>query len=326
MDSLQNNQISRKIDITDKKAEYDENVKWLLSEKIILAHILVYAAREYQGMNAKEVVSLIEGTPQISEAMVNPGETNTSEIIGDNVEDAIPNEGKIYYDIRFRAWAPDRKELIQLIIDVEAQKKYHPGYDIISRGIFYGARMISAQMGSEFTGDDYGKLKKVYSIWICMDSPKYAENTITEYSISPRNLVGHFPLDKGRYDLMSVVMICLSKELAQSDDTTKLHRLLGTLLSSEMTRQEKKDIIETEYGIPMTEGMERRVNIMCNLSDTIEERGIEQGIERGEAKQLIENIMSLQRKLNLSVEEACKLLDVSMEQYRAALELIKIEV
>lgn len=174
------------------------------------------------------------------------------------------------------------------------------------------------KMRSEFTGDDYGKLKKVYSIWICMDSPKYAENTITEYSISPRNLVGHFPLDKGRYDLMSVVMICLSKELAQSDDTTKLHRLLGTLLSSEMTRQEKKDIIETEYGIPMTEGMERRGNIMCNLSDTIE--------ERGEAKQLIENIMSLQRKLNLSVEEACKLLDVSMEQYRAALELTKIEV
>ena len=118
--------------------------------------------------------------------------------------------------------------------------------------------------------------------------------------------------------MISVVMICLSKELAQSDDTTKLHRLLGTLLSSEMTRQEKKDIIETEYGIPMTEGMERRVNIMCNLSDTIE--------ERGEAKQLIDNIMSLQRKLNLSVEEACKLLDVSMEQYRTALELTKIEV
>lgn len=46
MDSLQNNQIARKIDVTDKKAEYDENVKWLLSEKIILAHILVYAARE----------------------------------------------------------------------------------------------------------------------------------------------------------------------------------------------------------------------------------------------------------------------------------------
>lgn len=44
-----------------------------------------------------------------------------------------------------------------------------------------------------------------------------------------------------------------------------------------MTRQEKKDIIESEYGIPMTQGMERRVNIMCNLSEAIEECGIEKG-------------------------------------------------
>ena len=144
MCSLQNNQIAGKIDITDKKAEYDENVKWLLSEKIILAHILIYAVKEYKGMEATEVVSLIEGTPQISEAMVKPGESNATKIVGENVEDTVPGEGKIFYDIRFRAWAPDRKKQIQLIIDVEAQKKYHPGYDIISRGVFYGARMISA--------------------------------------------------------------------------------------------------------------------------------------------------------------------------------------
>ena len=85
MCSLQNNQIAGKIDITDKKAEYDENVKWLLSEKIILAHILIYAVKEYKGMNTKEVVSLIEGTPQISETMVNPGESNATEIVGENM-------------------------------------------------------------------------------------------------------------------------------------------------------------------------------------------------------------------------------------------------
>ena len=73
----------------------------------------------------------------------------------------------------------------------------------------------------------------------------------------------------------------------------------------------------------MTEDIERRVNIMCNLSDTIEERGINKGIERGEAKNLIENIMSLQKKLNLSLEEACELLDVTPEQYHAARELME---
>lgn len=51
------------------------------------------------------------------------------------------------------------------------------------------------------------------------------------------------------------------------------------------------------------------------------EQGIQQGIQQGEAKRLVENIMSLQTKLNLSTEEACKILDVSCEQYQAALKL-----
>ena len=290
---MQNNRLSEKIDITDKKAEYDENVKWLLSEKIILAHILVHSVKEFRGMDPQDVVSLIEGTPQVSEVPVNPGESNTTEITGDNVEDIVPGEGKVYYDIRFRAWTPDRSESIQLIIDLEAQKKYYPGYNIITRGIFYCARMISAQMGTQFTGDDYDKIKKVYSIWICMDCPKYAENTITEYSVGQNNIVGDFPSDKGRYDLLSVVMVCLSKELAQGKASMGLHRLLGTLLSPEMTRQEKKDIIESEYGIPMTQGMERRVNIMCNLSEAIEEHGIERGIEKGIEKGRREDIIHM---------------------------------
>ncbi len=40
----------------------------------------------------------------------------------------------------------------------------------------------------------------------------------------------------------------------------------------------------TEYGIPMKQEIERRVNTMCNLSEAIEECGIERGIERGEDK------------------------------------------
>ena len=279
--NIQKNGVSRKIDITDKKAQYDENVKYLLSEKIILAHILVYAVKEYSGMNPEEVVELIEGTPQVSKVALNPGESNMPEITGDNVENTIPYEGKITYDIRFRALIPERDEWIQLIIDVEAQKDYYPGCDLLTRGIYYGARMISAQKGSEFVDDDYDKIKKVYSIWICMNVPSYAENTITEYGIQKRNIAGDFPDNKGRYDLMSVIMICLSRKVVQAENSTNFQRLLGTLLSSEMTKAEKKDIIESEYGIPMKQEIERRVNTMCNLSEAIEERGIERGIEQG---------------------------------------------
>lgn len=295
-----NNCLSEKIDVTDKKAEYDENVKWLLSEKIVLAHILVYAVKEYEGMNPTEVVCLIENNPLVGMIPVNPGESNTYEITGEKSESIIPGEGKITYDIRFRAWLPDKSEKIQLIVDVEAQKNYYPGYDLIARGVFYGARMISAQMGTEFVGDDYNKLKKVYSIWICMDSPKFAENTITEYSMHPKNLIGNFPSSRGKYDLLSVVMVCLSKDLAVHGENTKLHRFLGALLSSKMTKDEKKNIIEREYNIPLTHEIERKVNIMCNLSDIIEERGIEKGIEKGIEEGII---IFIKDKLEDNVQE-----------------------
>lgn len=320
------NQVAKKIDITDKKAEYDENVKWLLSEKIILAHVLIHVAKEYQGLKPEEVVGLIEGMPKISEVAVNPSESNATEIVGENVESTVPNEGKITYDIRFRALTPDKMQKIQLIIDIEAQKEYYPGYDIITRGIYYGARLISAQKECEFTGDDYDKIKKVYSIWICMNAPKYAENTITEYAIQKRDIVGEFPKDKGRYDLMSVITVCLSKELAQVGSTTKLHRLLGTLLSSEMTRKEKKDIIESEYGISMTQDIERRVNTMCNLSEVIEERGInkgiEKGIEKGNAQRLVKSIEANMRNFEIDLETACKGNEITVEEYWTAKELV----
>lgn len=42
----------------------------------------------------------------------------------------------------------------------------------------------------------------------------------------------------------------------------------------------------------MTQGMERRVNIMCNLSEAIEERGIERGIEKGRREDIMHMLMN----------------------------------
>lgn len=314
--------IAEKMSVTDMKAAYDENVKWLLSEKILLAHIMTYAVKEYKDMDPWEVCDLIEGEPQVGSAGVTPG---SSAIIGDNVEDAVPNEGKITYDIRFHAWAPERDKMIELIIDIEAQRKYYPGYDLVTRGIFYGARMISAQLGTEFTASDYDSVKKVYSIWICMDSPQYAENTVTEYGIRQNNIVGSFPKGKARYDLMSVLMICLPRKLADRGNSTRVHRLLGTLLSSTLTSQEKKTIIEEEYGIFMTQRMERSEKLMCNLSEAIEERGLEQGLEKGEALRLVKSIEANMRNFHIDLETACTGNEVTVEEYLKAKECCDFE-
>lgn len=273
--------LSRKLSIADLKAAYDENAKWIFSEKVILAHLLLYTVPEYKGMAPDEVLLLIDGEPQISKVAVNPGETNVPEITGDNTENTVPGEGSVTFDIRFHSWLPGKKAYIKLLIDVEEQNDYFPGYDIVTRGVFYTARMISSQLGTEFTDSDYNKIKKVYSIWICKNVPKYAENTVTEYSMAQKNIVGSFPAGKSRYDLQSVIVIGLSEKLTEETMENKIHRLLGAILSDKLSVEEKKQILENEYQITMTPNMTRRVQDMCNLSDGIEQRGIEKGIEKG---------------------------------------------
>ena len=102
-------------------------------------------------------------------------------INGMDAEDKSVHEGTVTFDIRLRAIVLSFREPIALIINVEAQDKFYPGYPLIKRGIYYCCRMISSQYGREFTDSHYEKIKKVYSIWICVNPPKNRENTITRY-------------------------------------------------------------------------------------------------------------------------------------------------
>lgn len=274
-------ELSHIIDAAGARASYDCEAKNLLSQKIILAHILCGTVPEFKDFDPMHVASLIEAPPLVSEVPVFPGEAVNPRIAGMANEDSIPNEGKVTYDIRFFVLTPDMESMLKLIIDIEAQKDYYPGYDIVTRGVYYGARMISSQYGTEFENSDYGKIKKVYSIWLCIDTPKYAEDTLTEYSFMQKNIIGDFPMNKSRFDLISVIMVRLSKKVSGGRGCSKLHRLLNVLFTSELNADEKKKIIEAEYNIPMTEDLERKVNAMCNLSEGIMEEGIKLGIETG---------------------------------------------
>lgn len=49
---------------------------------------------------------------------------------------------------------------IMLLIDVEAQKDFYSGYDLVVRGIYYAARQLSSHKGVEFEKTDYNNIKK----------------------------------------------------------------------------------------------------------------------------------------------------------------------
>ena len=86
---------------------------------------------------------------------------------------------------------------------------------------------------------------------------------------------------KGKMDLVNIVMIGLAEELPQHEAQYELHRLLGALLSQDLSVSEKIDIIGNEYAIPVEKEFREDISIMCNLSQKIKETGIEIGIERG---------------------------------------------
>ena len=216
-----------------------------------------------------------------SEAQCAATEHRASVSAGRCEEHATLTEGSVTYDIRFYAQAPRDGTLMEIIVNVEAQNKYNPGYPLIKRGVYYVSRMISAQNGVDFKNGEYGKLKKVCSIWICLNAPKERRNSITRYTLREEQLVGNSVEAAKNYDLISVVMICLGD--AQERQTDVL-RMLDVLLSSECKAEEKKQILEEEFAIQMSERVEEEVAQMCNLSQGIVERGIAQGMERGIAQ------------------------------------------
>lgn len=269
--------------LQNNKLIYDENVKKFLSQKIILAHILAHTVKEFRGMKPVDIVQYIEGTPEVSKHRVGPDGVGMEDylyedspmITGSSTESASKHEGMVCFDIRFYVYSPNGKELIKLIIDVEAQNTIQGlDYDIITRGVYYCARMISEQKGREFVKSNYDNIKKVYSIWICTNCPTGFENTITEYSLARYPIVGN-PPDINRYDLQSVIFVGLSKVIADERDEYKLHRLLETFFSAALSEQEKREVIENEYGIVYSKEIERSVNVMCNVSDGLVEQGIQ---------------------------------------------------
>ena len=304
--------LADKLDIAGACAQYDTEAVSVLNDKLLLAYILVHTVSEFKGMKPEEVVDLIEDV-KTSKVPVNPGETNNPNIVGDNTESKIPFEGKATFDIRCHVWAPGKTGKIKIIIDLEAQGKFFPGYDLVTRGEFYDARLISAQKSTEFTEDDYDNIKKVYSIFICFNAPKYAENTITKFCMHQENIVGNMPLNKFRYDIPNVVLVCLSNELAEEKDELRLHRLLGTVFSDSMTSNEKKELIQNEFDIDMSINKEGRMKHMSGLGESILVKGYNRGMEEGKAETLIESIRNLMSSLKLSSEQAMDALKIPEE-------------
>ncbi len=286
-----NTEIANAVNAAGDKAQYDTRVKRLLAQKSILAHILVKTVDEFKGMKPEDVVKYIEGEPSISVVPVEPGLANMEKpdaagqrIVGLNTENAEINEGLVRFDIIFYVRMPSvddtKNGLSQIIVNIEAQKDEPTEYKILNRAIFYVSRLISSQKERDFVNTNYDDIKQVFSIWICMNMD---DNSLSHIHLTKDELLK--PCNwKGNLDLLNIVLIGITNEIPEHDEKYEMHRLIGALLSSELKEQEKLDIIEHEYNIPISQEFREDVRIMCNLSTGIEERATERATEKTSEK------------------------------------------
>ena len=270
-----NTEIANAVNAAGDKAQYDTRVKRLLAQKSILAHILVKTVDEFKGMKPEDVVKYIEGEPSISVVPVEPGLANMEKtdatgqrIVGLNTENAEINEGLVRFDIIF--YVRMKNGLSQIIVNIEAQKDEPTEYKILNRAIFYVSRLISSQKERDFVNTNYDDIKQVFSIWICMNID---DNSLSHIHLTKDEMLK--PCNwKGNLDLSNIVLIGITNEIPEHDEKYEMHRLIGTLLSGELKEQEKLDIIEHEYNIPISQEFREDVSIMCNLSQGIEDKAI----------------------------------------------------
>ena len=169
-----------------------------------------------------------------------------------------------------------RNGLSQVIVNIEAQKDQPRAYPILNRAIFYVSRLISSQKERDFVNSNYGDIKQVFSIFICMNMDF---NSLSHIHLVKDEMLEPCDWD-GNLDLMNIVMIGVTNEVPEREKKYELHRLIGALLSSELKEQAKLDIIEQEYDIPVSSDFREDVSVMCNLGEGVEEKATKRTTEK----------------------------------------------
>lgn len=128
--------------------------------------------------------------------------------------------------------------------------------------------------------------------------------------MTEEHLVGEAKEKPENYDLLTTLMICLG----DSDRTQGLLRLLDVLLASNIQPETKKNVLEDEFSIPISQSFEQEVSGMCNLSKGVLERGRKEGIQEGIKENRLQSIKDLMETLSLTFEQAVEALKIPVNE------------
>ena len=120
---------------------------------------------------------------------------------------------------------------------------------------------------------------------------------------------------EGNIDLLNIVLLGVTNEVSKREERYELHRLISTLLSNEIEAEEKLNMIELEYQISVSEELREEVNLMCNLSEGIEERAAEKTL-RETNKKVITNM----HRKGYTLEQIAEIVEIKPEEVEKIIE------
>ena len=256
-------------DILSQNTTQDNVIKMLFTHKQIVAIMLRECLPEFNGVPLNF----------ITEKCLD-GLEDADYLIGDKTHG---NAG-IDMDICIHARLPkDMDSQVGVIINIEVQQNFHPGYDIIKRGIYYGCSLIAMEKETVFADSDYDNLKKVYSIWICLDVPLDKANTIIRYGMAelcPTDVTHGVHRIGAPYDLLEVMMVCLNDKYENGGEG--VIDMLRTLFSQRLSKEEKQKLLKEKYSITFTQEKQMKFNYYEYVKETNLKIGEEKGFQLGE--------------------------------------------
>lgn len=144
-----NTYLADSIERTEYESQYDDCAKMHTASIPVLARILQQTVEELRDSSLDDIEKCIEGSSQVQLSTNDSYEDTKEKIEGNNIESTIVHEGTVRYDIRFYVALPKESVRIKIILNVELQKEYRKKYFLVIRGIFYCARMLSEQKGTD---------------------------------------------------------------------------------------------------------------------------------------------------------------------------------
>ena len=136
-------------------------------------------------------------------------------------------------------------------------------------------------------------------------------------------MIGEVTEPVRNYDLLSIIMLCLGGP--DGENYSGVLRMLDVLLSNETSEAEKRKILQDDYGIQMSQAMEREVSVMCNLNKGVEEKGMAKGMAAGMTNAIMLSIKNLVKNMGIFAEQAMVVLEVPESERKKYMDLLETQ-